>query len=628
MPPRASINSNTQHIIIARLDPTGVPQWTQVIGHDSVNIIGKLATARPVSGASGPTDVYFGGSYSSWHRPLTIGNVQLPSPLSRERSFVMALYNSFFTALDGNTGNFKWALGDGNGPGRSFIVSSVSVNPSGEIAFSGRSDSFTDLLRFGAVVVPFPSVSYYYTATGKILQAYNTITGTVFADTNTNGQPDPGETTFRNLLLEIQPGGHFVTTGNDGKYAAITPLGQHSLTMPRVPRYYTLTAAPAPVAFTTFGNLAAGRHFIVQPIVNQPDLRVNLTPISWARPGGTLCYRVDYANIGTTPFGSGSGTITLQLDSLLHYQSTTGGGTINGATLTTPYTNLLPQGSGSFKVCCRIDTSANLNSMIRSTATINPVVGDLTPLDNTETSTTFVRGSFDPNDIRVNWERLTPAQVNAGEWLDYTIRFENLGTDTAFSVRVRDSLPADQLDLRSLEFVATSHPATWSLGAGNVLGVRFTSIRLPQRAVDSVNSQGFVRFRVRPRPTLALGAVIANKAAIYFDYNVPVITNTALTEVTTAPTPTGRPGDRAELAGGVWPNPTRDALTVEVRLPAAGALHLTLLDAVGRTVVRRDLSAPAGPVRERLDVTALPAGLYLLRAQAGSHRFTRRVVIK
>jgi uncharacterized repeat protein (TIGR01451 family) len=51
-----------------------------------------------------------------------------------------------------------------------------------------------------------------------------------------------------------------------------------------------------------------------------------------------------------------------------------------------------------------------------------------------------IRGSFDPNDKLVNKATL-PTTYNANkDRLLYTIRFQNTGTDTAFTVIVRDAV--------------------------------------------------------------------------------------------------------------------------------------------------------------------------------------------
>ncbi|MEZ4738444.1 MAG: hypothetical protein R2818_03590 [Flavobacteriales bacterium] len=58
---------------------------------------------------------------------------------------------------------------------------------------------------------------------------------------------------------------------------------------------------------------------------------------------------------------------------------------------------------------------------------------------------------------------------------DYTIRFQNTGTDTAFTVVVTDTLPAT-LDITSFEMGAASHPFIVSFRTGRVVEWRFPNI--------------------------------------------------------------------------------------------------------------------------------------------------------
>ncbi|MAQ92885.1 MAG: hypothetical protein CMM84_05075 [Rhodothermaceae bacterium] len=76
------------------------------------------------------------------------------------------------------------------------------------------------------------------------------------------------------------------------------------------------------------------------------------------------------------------------------------------------------------------------------------------------------------------------------------------------------------------------------------------------------------------------------------------------------------PDGRLGLSG-VAPNPSAEAGTVTVSLAAAGPVTLTVVDVLGREVARvldGPLAAGAHPVR--LDVSALPAGTYLVRLTA------------
>ncbi|MBC7448586.1 MAG: T9SS type A sorting domain-containing protein [Hymenobacteraceae bacterium] len=602
--------ANDEHIVVARIAPSGRVQWVRGLGVDYddstyVNVRALAAaapTSQPTLSGSGGSDCYLAGRYvTSGQRSWTAGSAILP-PTHRDEG------NGYVLALDGLTGAPRWATPAAAGPQESGVAS-LGAAPSGELVVVGTSYE-SDTVRFaGTAPLVYPPQTYGNSFVAKLVQHYNQIQGTAFTDNNFNGQQDATEAGFAGLIVECQPEGSFFATEATGAYSAITQLGTHTVGLAAPPPYYTLPTSPAPAAFASFGNIAAGRDFPLQPIPNQQDVQAFVTPINRARPGFALRYRVTYRNIGTTTL---SGTVAVQFDPRVTYLGNFGGGTVSGGVLTVAYAALAPQQSRSFDIQFQVPTTVPAGTVLVTAATIEPVATDRTPADNTETNRLTVTASFDPNDITVNWSRLTPNQVTSREWLEYTIRFENTGTDTAFSVLLRDSLPGAQLDLGTLQFVAASHNCVYRLAPSGLLVVQFTSIRLPYRNINALGSMGFVRFRVRPRGTLSLGDVVPNRAAIHFDYNAPITTNTALTVVQS---PQGSSEDNvAALKVRVWPNPASHLLNMEADtdLPA-----LTLLDALGRSV--RTLAPPAGRTTQ-LDVRGLPAGFYLLRSPTWAQR--------
>jgi hypothetical protein len=67
------------------------------------------------------------------------------------------------------------------------------------------------------------------------------------------------------------------------------------------------------------------------------------------------------------------------------------------------------------------------------------------------------------------------------------------------------------------------------------------------------------------------------------------------------------------VAVSAWPNPTSDQLHVRYRIDQAAGVTVTLVDQLGRVVLRRDVaSRAAGEHQLTLDATGLPAGLYRL----------------
>jgi len=133
--------------------------------------------------------------------------------------------------------------------------------------------------------------------------------------------------------------------------------------------------------------------------------------------------------------------------------------------------------------------------------------------------------AYDPNDKQGfpngygNEHYIRPNQD-----IEFLIRFQNTGTDTAFTVIVKDEISA-LLDLTSVKVGASSHPMEWKISEGNTLEFIFNNIMLPDSNINEVASHGFIEFKISQQPDLAEETVINNKAEIYFDFNPPIITN-------------------------------------------------------------------------------------------------------
>jgi uncharacterized repeat protein (TIGR01451 family) len=140
---------------------------------------------------------------------------------------------------------------------------------------------------------------------------------------------------------------------------------------------------------------------------------------------------------------------------------------------------------------------------------------------------TVNRGAFDPND-----KSATPVGIGTnhfieqGSTIEYLVQFQNTGTDTAFKVVVRDTL-SPYFNLSSYKTLATSHPYKWQLNPNGVLTFTFDNIKLVDSFTNEKGSHGFFRYQIRLKDTVATGTKIDNKAAIYFDFNTPIITNIA-----------------------------------------------------------------------------------------------------
>jgi len=135
-------------------------------------------------------------------------------------------------------------------------------------------------------------------------------------------------------------------------------------------------------------------------------------------------------------------------------------------------------------------------------------------------------GSFDPND-KTGYPKGFCAghYIRAGQDIEYKIRFQNTGTDTAFNLVVTDTL-SPFIDPASIRPGASSHAYDFELTGEGVLTFTFANAMLPDSTTNLDASQGFVKFTVSQKNNLPMGTVINNQAAIVFDFNEPVLTNT------------------------------------------------------------------------------------------------------
>ena len=197
-------------------------------------------------------------------------------------------------------------------------------------------------------------------------------------------------------------------------------------------------------------------------------------------------------------------------------------------------------------------------------------------------------GSFDPND-KQGFPRgvLAEHYIPLNQPIDYLIRFQNTGTDTAFTVVVRDTLSAD-FDIASIRPLGSSHTYTFDLIGENVAQFTFANILLPDSNINEAASHGFVKFNIAPKQDLLNGTVVQNKAAIFFDFNAPVITNTTLhtygEKYLDVSNVVFSPGIGLE----VFPNPSTEYSTFLLKSASPVRGTLQVFDMSGRMVVTQD----------------------------------------
>lgn len=439
--------------------------------------------------------------------------------------------------------------------------------------------------------------------------------GTLYVDADNDANIDVDDPRIGGRLVELSSNNELALSEPDGRYVfAANGPAEYTITGPTIPYFAT-----DPDTYTTniTGNEPAvsGFDFRYTAEASAQDLQVFLTPLPPFRPGFPVRYQVLCRNVGTMTMDAG---LSLVLDDGLGLDSASiTPGSISGNTLTWALGPMLPLQNIQLSVYCTQSVADTLGSPVITTAEITPVVGDLVPEDNSVTTNNQVIGSFDPNDILVAPTEVLVNDV-ADAVLDYTIRFQNTGTDTAFTVAVENLLPANAY-LPSFEFICSSHPVVLTYyDFDHKMRFQFDDILLPDSNVNELMSHGFVRYRIRPRTDLMVGDSIRNTAAIHFDLNAPVITNTAVTEIITT-TDIGASGSRGYLT--VSPNPTTDRVIVRINESLVGT-GWRVIDAMGRVV----LMGRATSMREEIDLSALPTGAFSIVFPSGKGWARARVI--
>ncbi len=192
--------------------------------------------------------------------------------------------------------------------------------------------------------------------------------------------------------------------------------------------------------------------------------------------------------------------------------------------------------------------------------------------------------------------------IEAGDFLDYQIRFQNTGTDTLPRIAVIDSLSA-HLDWTTFAPGPCSSPCNVKLIPGT------GAVFLMDQASLAPGDGGFIHFRIRTREDLPNGTLIRNPAEIYLDQQpaATVITSyhtigsgfveSIPLQAESAPLPS---------PWRLFPNPAVAYSLLLGPQPEGGAFTLEIRDAMGRLLRTERFVGP----HFRIERKDLPAGLY------------------
>lgn len=246
-------------------------------------------------------------------------------------------------------------------------------------------------------------------------------------------------------------------------------------------------------------------------------------------PGFEHSYQIDYINLGNV---SSNGWIEFDYnDEVMTLQDPLNVWTVTPGKLEMNYLGLEPLENRSLELNFLLNSpmdnpSLESGDFLHVDCLIESIENDTYGLNNYGYLNEEVVNSYDPND-KTCLQGNFVYQDSLSTALQYRIRFENLGTTAATNVVILDTIDVSVYDLNSIQIVDASHSVSMRM-SNNVLNFEFVNINLPFE--DEAND-GYVIYTIKTWDDLEVGTKLENSASIYFDFNWPIHTNIASTEV-------------------------------------------------------------------------------------------------
>lgn len=465
-----------------------------------------------------------------------------------------------------------------------------------------------DLSRKLTVIYSDENIYYLYKKgdkfyIGTILETHSKLSVSCFLDDNANGVLDSEERILSNSgvqLIDLQTESVH-ELDNDGIY--LPKYAGHYKLQPKAPPLYKITTENEVQLHINRENADTLIHVGIKSVKDTVNAELFLNRRSF-RCGFPGTVKNTMANTGTTNF---SGVVSVKYHSAISIKSfDIQPDSSKESTYYWTIANLKPYEKWSVKAALRwpgvnhrrqsitITTKAQLSSKL-SEATFQDV------------SEGTMGCAYDPNDKAVTPDRPDhDGAILPGEALTYKIRFQNTGNDTAFNVRLVDTL-SKHLSWETFRVLDKSHDMNTKLSKDGVVEFMFNNILLPDSNRDEPNSHGYVIYRIQPLKNLPVLSEITNKADIYFDYNPPITTNTTKSVYRDYLVSNKGPKLETELFS-IYPNPTKDMVLVEFNKGEVAQVKVISSD--GRVQLAQTIQSG-----EQLDLSQLHSGLYFLEAK-------------
>ncbi len=451
-----------------------------------------------------------------------------------------------------------------------------------------------------------------------------TISGNVFIDNNSDCIKNSGDNNSNNTLVIANPGNRIGYTNFNGDYIFYNlPFGTYTITSSTNANMLATCVTTLNTTLNSVTPNSINNNFAKEYIpITQPDLQVSA--YSNGIVPGFVCY-VNYyiSNLNNIP---ATGLFKAVLPSAFIPNITTGNPntySISGDTVIWNFNNITNlTGYNYFTINFTVPLSTPLGSIFTSCMWAQPNIADLNYANNTYCYHRLVTGSFDPNDKTVSPVGIgTTGDIAASVTdLTYLIRFQNTGNGPAVNIVVKDTLSSN-VDVNTFEMLGSSHNYNIDILPGNILRWKFNNIMLPDSNSNEPASHGYIQYRIKRNSNNTPGTQIKNIAYIYFDFNEPVVTNTAINTIETI---TGiKSNFNSNEEWNVYPNPSTGVLYIVNSSSVKEATQIQVINSIGQTVLEENITSNY----KNIDLSKLNNGVYFVKITSDKQSVIKRVVL-
>ncbi|MFT6923849.1 MAG: putative repeat protein (TIGR01451 family) [Crocinitomicaceae bacterium] len=356
----------------------------------------------------------------------------------------------------------------------------------------------------------------------------NQVRGTLYIDENLNNVKDTNEVGLSMLEVLSSPQNSFAYTYANGEYQMnMNPLssGLFQIQPDALTNWSIVTDSLLYNVFidSTFSYLDSAdfgfypdnyEHSVVPELVG-----------GFPSCDDTINYWLNVQNVGTT---KPNGIVHLHLDNNIQYiSSLVIPDSIIGQDIYWHYDSLNYFSNENININVLMPDFNFMGDTLASTLTVSVDSLSTQLYSDSSILSQILVCAYDPNDkisdpIGFDIPGYISPSTNS---LDYTIRFQNTGTNVADDVVIQDQLDTN-LVWSTLSVLATSHDMDLNVNLNGEVEFIFNNIMLPDSNVNFLGSQGFVKYRIDIKSNTPVGTSIYNTGEIYFDANSAIITNT------------------------------------------------------------------------------------------------------